>query len=419
MSKNLFLENLKISKKEIDKKLEDFFEKELLRSQKTNSKTTEIISKLAKFSLNGGKRIRPILTKQGFEMFKTYSNYSDSQTNFNLKQLQSLDFLQLSLEIFQTFCLIHDDIIDSASTRRGFLTIHKQAQKELQEEFLELPLPQIQSLSLSYAILAGDYAHFLADEFISRIESPNQKYIQELFYEMQFEVTSGQIDDTFGVGLSNLEKIQQSEIINMLDYKSGRYSIEKPFLLGIQLNFNFSIKSILSWFDNLSKNIQQDFLFNPKKSLEIWQKSPFYIQNLDKKLITNILVISKICKSLGLIFQIKDDILGLFGNEKETGKSNFSDLEEGKRTLILVQTYQKATLLERKKIKNILAKESILIEDLEFFKQLCQKYEILEYLNLFCFDLDQEIENLLSKNLELKQAEFFRQFKTFLVERKF
>ncbi|KXA92999.1 hypothetical protein AKJ64_01660 [candidate division MSBL1 archaeon SCGC-AAA259E17] len=60
---------------------------------------------------------------------------------------------------------------------------------------------------------------------------------------------------------------------------------------------------------------------------------------------------------VGTAFQIRDDLLGLFGEEEETGKSVTSDIEEGKRTLPLVMAYRRGTESQKEKIKSIVGSE--------------------------------------------------------------
>ena len=71
-------------------------------------------------------------------------------------------------------------------------------------------------------------------------------------------------------------------------------------------------------------------------------------------------VLNKITTFLGIIFQIKDDELGLFGKTEDTGKNPGADLQENKKTLHIAMLLTKASESEKEKIKNILGKPCLL-----------------------------------------------------------
>jgi len=156
---------------------------------------------------------------------------------------------------------------------------------------------------------------------------------------MKVEVYAGQVDDTFGVGIEPLETLTTESVLNMLDYKSGRYSIEKPILLGAKL-----------------AGMSQE-------KLEL---------------------LSKIGLKVGLVFQIVDDILGLFGKVEVTGKSNTSDIIEAKRTLLVTKTYAKATSHQQVRIKSILGNKDLTQEEADWFKNLVIETGVLAELTNFC-----------------------------------
>jgi geranylgeranyl diphosphate synthase type I len=214
-------------------------------------------------------------------------------------------------------------------------------------------MPELDSrhLGACAGILAGDICLILSAQILDNLtKNKNNTEFWKIYRQMQLEVSFGQNDDALGVGLENLKNLDENSIIQMLDLKSGRYSIQKPLLLGASLN-QASKKTL-------------DFL-------------------------------SQIGQNLGLVFQLTDDLLGVFGEEKTTGKSASSDIEEGKRTLLVWKTYQSASLEEKQELETIFAISKKTEKQIIWVKDLMQKYQILAYIQDFCENLLAEIRELL------------------------
>ncbi len=353
-------QKIKEFKLEFDPKLKFFFEKKISEAKKINPISSIIVFELLKLSLAGGKRLRPMLMRETFNIFA--NNQRDSES------LQNLEKLELALEIFQLFCLVHDDIIDESETRRGILSIHK-----FFEIFFKIK-PQSQHLGVSAGILAGDLANIFSEELFLEVKTSSQR-LRQVWMEMKQEVAYGQSDDTLGVALDKLEDLTEDKILNMLDYKSGRYSIQKPMLLG----------SILAGVD------------------------------LDKQNL-----IARIGLNLGLIFQITDDILGLFGEEESTGKSNLSDIQEGKKTLLILKTWQNSTKTEKQEIESVLGNLEASLDQVNWLKDLVKKKGSVNQIKKLCLRLDLEnkdILEILRKNGY--EIAFFAELGSFLLSRSF
>lgn len=191
----------------------------------------------------------------------------------------------VAIELSQTGILMHDDIIDKDSTRRGVETFHVWFKKKAKENNLK----NSQHLGNGQSICLGDICFFMAFELLSNVE--NFKLIEEFSKEFS-RLGFAEMGDVF---LPSKE-ISIDDILNLYSNKTAGYT----FVLPIKLAY------ILS-------NIQS-------KEFEQY------------------------CYNLGLIFQIKDDELGLFGSENNIGKPVGSDIEEGKKTifyLYLADEYKK------------------------------------------------------------------------------
>jgi geranylgeranyl diphosphate synthase type I len=78
-------------------------------------------------------------------------------------------------------------------------------------------------------------------------------------------------------------------------------------------------------------------------------------------------------RSIGLAFQIKDDILGVFGKEELTGKPVYSDLREGKKTLLVIKALEKADESQKQVINSVLGKRDLPKSEYEKAAQLIEK----------------------------------------------
>lgn len=102
-------------------------------------------------------------------------------------------------------------------------------------------------------------------------------------------------------------------------------------------------------------------------------------------------------KNLGMAFQIQDDLLDITGDEKKLGKKTGSDLIEGKKTYLFLKALEKAKKDDKNKLLNVIYNKGIKPEEVESYKKIYEKYNILE-------DAKKEIihyTNLALKNLNM------------------
>jgi len=359
MALNKSLSDFKAS---FDQEFSSFFEKELQVVAKINPTATELLTHLQELCLGGGKRLRPFLSYLGYYLAKG---------NFKIEKDANVMQLGIALELFQTIALVHDDIIDEATHRRGLPTIQTVYEHKLVNTF-----SNYKHLALSSSILAGDVAYSLSNKAFSKVKMTNKEVLEEYFWRMETEVCYGQVDDTLGVGLAELASLTRSQVLNMLDYKSGRYSIEKPLLLG----------AILAG------------------------KQPHELDNLSQAGI-----------QLGIAFQLADDILGIFGDEKITGKSSGGDLVEGKRTLLLLQTYQALSLEDKQTLIEILDSDKINGLEIAWFREKCKETGVYDEIKNYARELVTSSKEILNNsNLDKnKPFEILLELADFLVSRAF
>jgi geranylgeranyl pyrophosphate synthase len=119
--------------------------------------------------------------------------------------------------------------------------------------------------------------------------------------------------------------------------------------------------------------------------------------------------LKEIGQSVGIAFQIVDDILDMSSDESKFGKKNFGDLYEGKLTLMMLNSYKCATPLEKEKIDKIYSKErqSKTPDEIDFLKEMIEKYKGLEYARRTAQAYGERAKVLLNEHMHLiPQNEF-------------
>jgi len=263
-----------------------------------NNLSPILFKSIKEFILGDGKRVRPILFCIGY-------------LGFSKKNPAGLYRSALSLELLHDFLLVHDDIIDKSSMRRGKPSMHAL----LKDYFCKNKKAKFSGEDL--AIVVGDVMHALAlDAFLAvkedplRKEAALRKLIQTTLY------TSGGEFIELLLGIKPIEDVTRKDIYKIYDYKTAHYTFASPLTIGATLA--------------------------GAKTSQI------------KKLYSYGML-------LGRAFQIKDDIIGTLSEEKETGKSNITDIQEAKRTLLIWYAFAKAGRKEKLTIKRIL--EGKLVKD--------------------------------------------------------
>ena len=256
--------------------------------------------------------------------------------------------LAYAYEMFQTSVLIHDDIIDNAKTRRGKETIPRRiCRKYLNRKNDKSYQFDTLKYANSISICAGDLGFYESNKIIIKNykDSKNLSKILEVYNDIITDTIKGEMLD---VSLPFLNKYnyyitKEKDIIDIYHLKTSLYSIIGPFMLGYALN-GLSIDN--KQFDVLNK--------------------------------------------IGILFQIKDDLLGIFSNEEITGKSNKSDIEEFKQTILysyIINTSYKNNFLD------IYGKNNITDKDLEDIRELLYKSGALDYANIYMDNLIAELND--------------------------
>lgn len=254
-------------------------------------KDADLLGSVAESLTGGGKRFRARLAYWGWRAASSHGEpYPDSDGDADNSLVVRL---ATGLELFHAAALVHDDVIDNSDTRRGIPAAHRQFEKiHVDRDFVGDSV----LYGTSSAILLGDLLLAWADDqFLSvalEVASESRDAFRNELRTMRTDVTAGQFldnhDSSAWLTLDGEAAVDRAQRVVM--FKSAKYSVEAPLVLGAIVG-----------------NAQPSFI----ESLRLF------------------------ALPLGFAFQMRDDMLGVFGDEAETGKPAGDDLREGKRTVLV------------------------------------------------------------------------------------
>jgi geranylgeranyl diphosphate synthase type I len=231
--------------------------------------------------LHGGKRLRPAFCYWGFRG----AGGADGD---------EVVVAASALELFQACAIVHDDVMDGSDTRRGRPAVHRRfAALHRTEGWAGDP----EGFGTGAAILLGDLCLAWSDQMLTTCRLPTDVLSagQAVYAEMRAELMGGQYLDLLeqARGGGSVERA-----LRVARYKSAKYTIEKPLHLGAVLAG--AQQAVLDGYSGYGL-------------------------------------------PLGEAFQLRDDVLGVFGDPAETGKPAGDDLREGKRTALVAMALEQAS----------------------------------------------------------------------------
>jgi geranylgeranyl diphosphate synthase type I len=239
---------------------------------------------LREFVLGGGKRIRPTFAWWGWR-----GAGGDPDGPEVLAVLRAI----AALELIQACALVHDDLMDASATRRGRPTVHVEfARRHADASWLGRPA----RFGAAAAILLGDLALVWADDMLRGAGLPADAAARAItpWEAMRTEVLGGQYLDVF---VQSTGDTSTRAALQVDRYKTAAYTVERPLHLGAA------------------------------------------IADADPALVA---CYRRFGADIGVAFQLRDDLLGVFGDPAVTGKPAGDDLREGKRTLLLALAVERA-----------------------------------------------------------------------------
>jgi geranylgeranyl diphosphate synthase, type I len=250
--------------------------------------------------LDGGKRMRPAFCYWGWRA-------GGGEAADEAAAVRAA----ASLELLQASALIHDDYMDGSDTRRGAPAIHRRFEALHRAGGWE---GGAERFGAAAAILLGDITLTWCDELFTRcgLDAARIHGARPLFDLMRSEVMAGQYLDVVAQarGLSvSTPRETLARARTVIRYKSAKYTVERPLQLGAALATG----------------------------------------HCDGPLIDGL---SRYGLPLGEAFQLRDDVLGVFGDPAATGKPAGDDLREGKQTVLVALAAERATEAQGKALRS-------------------------------------------------------------------
>lgn len=237
----------------------------------------------ARRSSEGGKRFRPAL------VMNTYHALGGDRDD-------DVVVLATAFELLHTAFLLHDDVIDGDTVRRGRQNIIGAFRERATERGVSAE--SASTWGEASAILAGDLLIHAAQSHVARLNIPRARRsaLLDLLEECVFVSVAGELAD---VAFSTTVAVPApSDVLSMTQWKTAHYSFQAPLRAG----------AILAGSGEDTLNALGEY-----------------------------------GRNIGIAFQLRDDILGAFGHERVTGKSATSDLREGKITPLMCYALQRDT----------------------------------------------------------------------------
>ncbi|PVE78911.1 polyprenyl synthetase family protein [Microbacterium testaceum] len=256
----------------------------------------EMLTRSGASALRGGKRLRARFCLTGFAAVGVAGDVPD----------EAPLAVATSLEIFHAAALVHDDLVDNSDTRRGQPAAHRALQQGHRDAAWT---GDSDAFGRSGAILLGDLLVAWSDDLLEEglaLSPASAAATRRAYAQMRRDVTIGQFLDVAEESAYTAypDDSHAERALRVASYKSARYSIQQPLLIGASLAG--------------ADEAQHDAL-------------------------------SRFGHDVGMAFQLRDDVLGVFGDTAVTGKPVGDDLREGKRTVLVA--YAREALPESERLR--------------------------------------------------------------------
>ncbi|QYH36298.1 polyprenyl synthetase family protein [Salinibacterium sp. M195] len=306
------------------------------------------ISDVGENLLSGGKRFRALFCYWGWQSVAGIPAADDLFNDESVSsELPGVLMSASALELFHAAALVHDDIMDQSDTRRGAPAAHRRfEQMHLDGDWAG----SARAYGESSALLLGDLLLGWSDELLGRglalLPRPSALAARREFMTMRTEVMAGQFldihDESAWASYPEPDALERAQ--RVLIYKSAKYSVEAPLALGASLGAG--------------------------TDEQIGALRAFGLP-------------------LGIAFQLRDDILGVFGDPKLTGKPAGDDLREGKRTAIIAIARQKLSASANSILDELLGDPDLTAEQVDMIRSTLHDSGAIA-----------QIERVIARNLE-------------------
>jgi geranylgeranyl diphosphate synthase type I len=287
-----------------------------------------------------------------------------------------------AVEVYHTYTLVHDDIIDRDDKRRGLPTLHTQFAAVAQDE-MGYDAGEAAHYGLTIAMLAGDLQQTWSVFLFSEV---TQKY-----------------------------DVDAKLVLNLLSDLTARLS--PTLIAGEALDVQFSKQPISA----LDESLVLDMLWKKTGALYEFAGQTGAAIGLGDATLQDprIKGIATFCSRCGIAFQLQDDILGIVGDESQLGKPVGSDIREGKRTIITLKAFQEANAAQQARLSEILGNPAATEAEIKAATDLLRELGGIDYTRDLAEKLVAEAVPNLDSLPPSEYKELLVQWADYLIERKF
>lgn len=348
------LEALSAYQQKLEPMLRAFLDRQVEAAGQISPFCRDLVSLLREFILRKGKRIRPALVYYGAHCFAAGDDKALLQAS-------------ISVEILHNYLIILDDLMDGDILRRGQPSFHLRY-SELPVAF---PGPQPEAYGTALAIIAGNLACWMAVEALSTAPFPPDRKIRALakISEVSLQVGYGQWLDVLS---AVRQDFREEDVLQINRLKTGCYSIEGPLHLGGLL------------------------VGATEEDLQAFEEYAVH---------------------LGQVFQIQDDLLGLFGQEEQLGKPVGSDLRQGKKNLLIVKALEMATPEDSALLQKMLGDAHLTMEQMQAAQAIIARSGALDYSRDLVQSLVKKAKAALPEGLRRQGRDFLIDLADYLMVR--
>ena len=355
-----FDETLQKYKEIIDLGLKTFFEK--IINESTNFIQSSYFP-LREFVLNGGKRLRPVLTIMAFKALCDQDE-------------EKIYLPAVGLELFHNSSLIHDDIMDEDGERRGMPSMHKNFEhlflKEYEEKKYEGGIFRKTSerFGVSIAILHGDILYALTESCFtnSQFETDEISSALDVIGQTYRVISEGQMLDILS---EQRRDFTERDYLEVIEKKTAHL-----FMAAVQVGAIFS-RTAVQQFENFSK----------------------YAINI------------------GLAFQLQDDLIDISPGMK--GHALGSDIKRGKYTLLMIKAFENANPKQKHILLSALGNDNVAQETIQAAIDVLHDTGAVDYVKEKAYQKLREGQSCLDNiGLSEEGREFFNGLVNFLALRK-
>ena len=303
----------------VQRKLDEFCDAKRLELREISAELEPIID-YTQDLLSGGKRFRALFC------YWSWQGYANDPNPVKISD--PIVGIAAALEMFHAAALVHDDLLDQSDLRRGKPAIHKRFE---QLHRLNGFAGSAERFGVAGSVLVGDMmlswsSELFGDALLNAPSPETEAACRIEFGKMRFEVMAGQYLDVLEENAAPIrdrsQAVARANLVML--YKTAKYSLEAPLLIGAALGgAGESPRALLSKFGI----------------------------------------------PLGLAFQLRDDVLGVYGDPEVTGKPAGDDLREGKRTVLTGLTLEALPIPVGKTFEELLVSGELEPEQIEFMRQ--------------------------------------------------